>query len=455
MKVSQRAFSLLLVVTFVFCRTALSDSLHDQLGLAEKDEDVYAQIELIRRILEKDPGDSELREQLADLWLSVEDYDMAESTVREWKDAPEEIRVSVLAAVLFARDQKRPEAAAMLERYLAGQRENLKITRQLTEYLHAMGQEERILDLLSQAPAIQSDAELMVSRALARGKLLDFAGALEDFAAAEELDPQDESVVKARPFFDRLKAALPGIEDASALLASKPNDTAARISRAYWYLSTDFASGAALADAEAARRIDPNAVAARILLAGASNKLDRLPAEKALDQIGVDVSKPIPPLDVLDRIHRYDVELSKNDKDVAAHLARSEACEQAQQFQLALRDVESVLAIDPANAGARAQRIAALVKLARLEDATGELRALEAANPPSEVMARASSNLAAAAAGASQFDLALEFASRAVKANPAARYYKQRASIFQRLERFADAQADLSRAQELEKGGAP
>ncbi len=32
---------------------------------------------------------------------------MAETTLREWKDAPEAVRASVLAAVLFERDQKK------------------------------------------------------------------------------------------------------------------------------------------------------------------------------------------------------------------------------------------------------------------------------------------------------------------------------------------------------------
>ena len=119
---------------------SVSDSLHDQLGLAEKDEDVYAQIELIRRILEKDPDDSELLEQLVELWLSVEDYDMAETQCASGRML-QKIRASVLAAVLFARDQKRTEAVAMLESYLAGQPENLEITRQLAEYLHAMDEQ--------------------------------------------------------------------------------------------------------------------------------------------------------------------------------------------------------------------------------------------------------------------------------------------------------------------------
>ena len=232
MKVSQWAFSLLLVVTFVFCRTAFSDSLHDQLGLAEKDEDVYAQIELIRRILEKDPDDSELLGQLVELWLSVEDYDMAESTVREWKDAPEEIRASVLAAVLFARDQKRTEAAAMLESYLAGQRENLEITRQLVEYLHAMDEEQRVLDLLCQSPAIQSDADLMVRSR--RGKLL-------DFGERSKISRRRRNWIRTMKAPSRRALPSTGCKPppsdcgASATLAGKPDDTAARVSRAYWY----------------------------------------------------------------------------------------------------------------------------------------------------------------------------------------------------------------------------
>ena len=121
MKLPRRVSSLLFTLTLVvLCRAAVALSLPDQLALAEKDEDTHAQIELIRRILDEKPDDDELREQLADLWLSVEDYDMAESTVREWTNAPESVRVSVLAAVLFVRDQKKDEAVASAGR-LSGQ----------------------------------------------------------------------------------------------------------------------------------------------------------------------------------------------------------------------------------------------------------------------------------------------------------------------------------------------
>ncbi len=453
MKLSHRISLLLLTVALVvLCRAAVALSLPDQLALAEKDEDTHAQIELVRRILDEKPDDDELRERLADLWLSVEDYDMAESTVREWTDAPKSVRVRVLATVLFVRDQKKDEAVASLEAYLAGHPDDLEITRQLAGYLDGMGEDQKVVDLLSKAPGVEEDADLLVSRALARRKLQEFAGALKDFAAADRLDPEDESVVGNRPSFERLQAALAGIDAAGAILAGQPDDLRARLSRAYWYLSTGVASSPALEDAEAARRIDLKSVAALLLVAEASNQSGRLSARDALDKFEVDVTKPVPALEVLDRLQRYDGQLAKNPKDVSALLARGrELGDNARQYGLAIRDAEAVLAVDPSSVKARAAKVSALVKLGRVDDAAGELRVLDAAKPPREVLAGSLSDLVEAAAGASQLDAALEYANRAIKAKPEAHYYKQRAAILQRLERFADAQSDLSRAQQLEK----
>ena len=71
MKMPHRASSLLLSVMLLLCHTAIGLSLRDQFALAKKDEDTHAQIELIRRILDEEPDDVELRERLAGLWLSV------------------------------------------------------------------------------------------------------------------------------------------------------------------------------------------------------------------------------------------------------------------------------------------------------------------------------------------------------------------------------------------------
>ena len=283
----------------------------------------------------------------------------------------------------------------------------------------------------------------------------DFAGALKDFAAADGQDREAESVLSNRPSFERLRVAVAGIDGAGAILAAKSDDLRARLLRAYWYLSTGAAGGLALEDAEAARLINSKSVAALLLFAGASNQAGRLSARDALDKFQVDVIRPVPALEVLDRLRQYDVRVAKNPKDISALLARGrELSENAQQYSLAMRDAEAALAIDSSSAKARAAKIAALVKLGRVDDAATELRVLDAAKPPPEVLAGSLSDLAAGAAGASQLDAALEYANRTIKAKPEAHYYKQRAAILQRLERFADAQSDLSRAQQLEKKGA-
>lgn len=452
MKMRPRVLLLFLASVLALCHTTAGLSLRDQLALAEKDEDTYAQIELIRRILDTEAGKDALRERLAGLWLLVKDYDMAESTVRDWKSAPEALRVNVLATVLFVRDGQKTEAVRMLEGFVAKHPEDLEMTRQLAGNLGAMGEQGKVVELLSRAPGVEKDASLLVARALARRKLQDFAGALQDFAAAERVDPEQEAVVNNRPAFDRLRAALAGIDAANEVLGERPGDSAALISRAYWYLSTGFAYEPAFEDAEAARRVDPKSIAALILFAEASNQTGRLSAAEAREKLEVDVSRPVPALIVLDRLWRYDGQISRDPKDVSALVGRShELGEQAQQFRLALRDAETALVVDPKSTAGRAAKIFALAKLGEIEEAAAELRALESMKPTREILASTLSTLVDATMSASQIELALELSDRTIKAKPEARYYKQRAAILQRLERFADAQEDLARAQQLEK----
>ena len=453
MKMGQWAFTLVFALFMALGHTAAGLSLREQLALAQKDEDTYAQIELIRRILEQEPRDAVLRARLADLWLSIDDLEMSESVVRDWKQAPPALRAKILATVLFRRGGKKTEAVALLERYLAEHPEDVELTRQLAGYLENMGEQKKALELLSKAPGVESDVRLLVARALARRGLQDFAGALRDFEAAERIDPNDEGVVNNRPSFDRLRTAVAGIRAASNVLTEQPGDSAALISRVYWYLSTGAANSAAFDDAQVARNVDPNSMAALILFAEASNRSGRLSPKDAREQFEVDVSKPIPSLTVLDNLWRQDRQISKDPKDVSALVRRSvELRESVQQFLLALRDAQSALSLDPNSATARTAKISALTKLGKMEEAIAELRIVESAKPSPEVLADSLSGLADAALGDSQLELALAFSDRAIAAKPQARFYRQRAAILQRLERYTESQEDLARAQQLDPG---
>ena len=453
MKMGHWAFTLVIALWMAFGHTAAGLSLREQLALAEEDEDTYAQIELLRRILEKEPRDAALRGRLTELWLSINDLEMSESIVGEWQEAPAALRAKVLATVLFGREGKKTEAVALLDRYLAEHPEDLEMTRQLAGYLDKMGEQKKAVDLLSKAPGVEKDARLLVARALARRSLQDFAGALSDFEAADRSDPENESVINNRASFDRLRTAVAGIRAASNVLAEQPGDSAALISRAYWYLSTGAANGAAFNDAEAAQKVDPGSMAALILFAEASNRTGRLSPKDAREKLEVDVSKPIPTLAVLDNLWRQDRQISKNPRDVSALLRRSiELRENAQQGLLALRDARSALSLDPNSAAARGAKMSALAKVGKIEEAIAELRIVESAKPPPAVLAESLSSLAEAAMGASQLELALAFSDKAIAAKPQARFYRQRAAILQRLERYADSQEDLARAQQFETG---
>ena len=453
MKMGHWAFTLVIALWMAFGHTAAGLSLREQLALAEEDEDTYAQIELLRRILEKEPRDAALRGRLTELWLSINDLEMSESIVGEWQEAPAALRAKVLATVLFGREGKKTEAVALLDRYLAEHPEDLEMTRQLAGYLDKMGEQKKAVDLLSKAPGVEKDARLLVARALARRSLQDFAGALSDFEAADRSDPENESVINNRASFDRLRTAVAGIRAASNVLAEQPGDSAALISRAYWYLSTGAANGAAFNDAEAAQKVDPGSMAALILFAEASNRTGRLSPKDAREKLEVDVSKPIPTLAVLDNLWRQDRQISKNPRDVSALLRRSiELRENAQQGLLALRDARSALSLDPNSAAARGAKMSALAKVGKIEEAIAELRIVESAKPPPAVLAESLSSLAEAAMGASQLELALAVSDKAIAAKPQARFYRQRAAILQRLERYADSQEDLARAQQFETG---
>ena len=450
-----RALVVLLAEAFLFCDLAFGlPSLRDQLALAEKDDDTNAQIELIRRILDTEPGDDELRGRLTELWISVEDYDMAESALRDWTNAPEATRKRVLAAALFHRDQKKDKAVALLEGYLAGHAEDVEITRQLAGYLDKMGSNKELVDLLDKAPGSEQEADLLLLRAVARRKLQDFPGAVRDFAAADKLSPEDSGIAANRPSFDRLRAALAGIEAANTLLARNPGDLRARLARSYWYLTTGSAGDLALEDARHAREADPGSVTALLLFAMASNQAGKLSAAQALETLQVDTSKPLPTPETLDRFQRCDARIAQQPKEVSLLLERGrELADNAQQYRLAARDAEAVLEINPRNVSARAAKIREFAKLGRSDDAAIELRVLETQNPPRGVLAGSLSEMADASFAASRLDAALEYVNRAIKLKPEAHYYKQRAAILQRLERFSEATSDLALARQMQKDG--
>ena len=437
-----RHFATILLAGILSFSAARGSTLREQLALADEANDTHARIEIIRRILETE-SDDELSGQLVNLWLSVSDYDMAESALKDWKTAPPGFQAGVTAEILYNRDEKPGEAIALLAAYHGKDAADLDITRQLARFYGAQGEQRKVAALLASAPGVSGDAPLLLQRARAKRALADFDGALADFALAEKVDAKETE--SSKPSYERLQAALPQIKSATTRLEKNPKDYEALVARAYWYLASE-APDLARTDAETAYNLAPQSVAAAWLYARSAYSRQR-----ALEEFSVDLDKGDPTPEVLGKLVKYDALLAAKPRDAAALIARSFQLSEASQFLLALKDAEAALAVSPSSADAHVEKIYALIKLGRRSDAAAVLPALEAAKPPAATLARASGYLADAELNAGNLDLALDYATKALKAQSSANLYKVRAAIFQRLGRVAEANDDLAKAKKSGK----
>jgi tetratricopeptide (TPR) repeat protein len=441
-----RRFLLITGLAVSFCGIRVADTLRDQLKLAAADNDELAQVEIIQRILQAEPSDRELRETLANLWISLGDYDRAEATVQDESLVSPSFRTSVLARVLYVRDARKNEAIALLADYHRRTPNDLAITRLLAEYLAATGQNQPVIHLLDEAPGVSGDAGLLLTRAEARRSEQDFEGALRDFSLAEKVDHDARDIVNQRPAFERLREAAANIKTASAILEKNPNDMSALISRTYWYLYSCFANASAVADANVALQAEPDFVSGRLLYTFAAFAAKNLTADKARENFHVDVTKPLPDWNHVEQIFNEDRVLKSQPRDVKTLAARAHDLSEAGQYSLALDDAAAALNLAPKDSAARLEKIDALARLKQFEPAAAEFRLFAAGHPPADQLAQAAGDLFDVAFSESRFPMALDYVNQAIKAHPTPQYYKKRAAVLQRLNRGAEADADIARA---------
>lgn len=418
--------------------------LRGQLALAEKAEDIYSQIEIIRRILDKEPGDAELQEDLVRLWMQISDYDMAEAALRDWKGAPEPLKAEIAAEILYNRDEKTAEAVALLEAYRVKDPADMAIIRLLARYLDALGDRQKLITLLDTAPGVSDEADLLLNRAGTKRAVGNFEGALADFALVEQADA--EVAQPARPSYERLKAALPQIQTANARVEKSPDDFAALVTRAQLLSYINAQPELIRADLERAWKSTPQSAAVRILYARTA-----LSPLKARTELSVDTSKEPTP-DSIAKLLKLDEALARDPKDAAALAARCfELNDTPAQYAMALADADAALAIDPANTNALVEKIYACIKLGKVPDAASTLIALEKTNPAPSRLAHACGYLAEGEMALFRFEAALDYANRGIKAQPSVSLYRTRAAILNRLGRLSESNADLASAKKLEK----
>lgn len=433
-----------LILTMVFVvQEVCATPLREQLEAATAEEDSHAQIDLIRHLLDEAP-DEALQQRLVTLWIGVGDYGMAEEALENWKTAPEGFRVLAEAEILLARDRNRAEALTRLESYHSRQPGDREVTVRLVEVLSELNDNHRIDAVLTGTPGMENDAALLLWRARTRRSLAKFSQALEDFAAADQIDP--EVAADDRPAFERLRAVLPEIDEVTGKLMGDPENFGLLVIRAQLYREGGGDSDLTAADAKAALAVNPESVAAALLYGASQSQ------KTALKEYLVDLRKPTPSTKDLRRLAELDVRLAGNPKDAKALAARSFVLNDAlAQYQLAVRDAEAALEIDRNQSSAHLARVYALTQLSANTQAATAFAEMKRAKVSRADLARASGHLAVAELEASRYEAALTYASQSIEAEPSAERYQTRATILQRLGRVSEAKEDLQRAKSLKK----
>lgn len=416
--------------------------LKSQLSLAAEKDDKLAEIEILRRILDADPQDTKSHQALIDLWLDVEDYDMAQATVDAWTGAPAGTVALTHAAVLRYRDEDIPAAIKVLRDYLAKSPNDVDAWKALVSCLLTTHDAAAQVDALNALIALEPSPDAYMERANAKLQLRDYTGAMADARAAQKMDPDASTVKQNMPTFERMEEALKAISPLDAALAKDPKDVSALLARAWWFRYGGM-NDRSLTDAQAALTILPDSIMARIAAARAQYLLDQLKAEDALRDLSIDVNKAHS-LEAAQAIVTDDLALAKNPKDSKALRDRAYALNDAQQFLLAKRDAEAALAIDSKFAAAAMEDLYATEMLG--QDPAPIYRRIESMKPPKDQMSLAAAYLGEYYLRQSSLQLALEFAQKSLDLKETERALRTKAAVLNRLGRTDDAKAATSRA---------
>jgi hypothetical protein len=422
-------------------------TLREQLALATEDENTLSRIELLRRILDAEPGDTASHRELISLWLSIRDYDMAQAALDAWPDAPADVAALTRAEVLRRRDDDLAGAIRVLEEYLAKSPQDMTAREALIDCLLAAKDNTTLLAALDSALASSPSTLNLIRRADVKAALGDFKGALADAAAAQKAEPDADIVKNAIPRFERLQETLDALSALDEAIAADPKNVQALLDRAWWWRYGGV-NERALADAEAAATVAPTSLAAQLARYRSLFLLDRVKAWEVRDETKLDVVKTLS-LPTSQAILAADLALAKNPDDIVQLAKRAYALNEAEQFLLAREDIDRALALDPKASDAALEGVYALA--AQNGDPSVYLRKLEQAAPTPHQLALAYGYMADMYFRASNLALALDFANRSLEAEESERVLRVKAAALQRMDRGNEAVAILKRADALQK----
>jgi tetratricopeptide (TPR) repeat protein len=443
-----RFFKILFLLGLSACAAMGSLSLPEQLELARQDQNTTSQIEIIRRMISAGEGTDELRGRLVELWLSIQDFDMAGVALKEWKSAPPETVALTRAEILLKRDQNPEEAISILEYFLVKNPSSEEATRRLADVLWQESRSKRLVEFLTASPLISGDAQLMMRRAQGQRELGNFAAAIADMDSAIAMAPDNTAITNMAPSFERLKQALPAMQAAQATLATSPTDLGALVSMAFWKLYAGLPKSDSQSNAAAALSAHPDSMAAKIAVAVSSP----LPKSEVLKTYLVNLDAPGLDPAQLTALVQLDDAVNTSPKKAEALVKRAYfLSDRPAQYELALADAAAALAIQPENSGALLEEIYSYSQLRRTNLAAASLQALEAFKPGANTLSTGYRYLADAEFAEGKYLTALGTVNRSIALAASVPAYKLRAAIYQRLGRETESRADLEKVAVMEK----
>ena len=434
-------FVILLLFASAFPLRAGGD-LSVQIQMARADHDRLAEIDLLRRWLDKCPDDVAARRRLVSLWLDVSDYNMAESALADWNNPEPGFAARTKAQIAWQRDTNIERALDFLRKRAKAAPSDRETRLLLSTFLARDGFRPEQVAVLDKLIAEKPSGDLLLDRALARRLLDDPARAVADARNASAMDPESSRIKNALPEFERLEKALAQIARIQKDLVRDPGSPSALFERSLWQLYASLPAKA-LADAESGLKRMPGSASGKILKTRSLLNLGKIDRTKALIDLSVDTTKPLETPELLKGIFLGDKMIENNSKNPQAYVTRSFHLNNDCQYLLAVIDCRSALDLDPSNLDALNNAALASCRLGNLPVATAYAQKLESLKPPPATLARVLGFLADMAFSRSNYSLAIDYADRSLFAKSDPAIWKVKAAALTRLGRAVEAEAAL------------
>jgi tetratricopeptide (TPR) repeat protein len=441
----------LLLIAAVCLDAAAADLpvLRKQLQAAENASDNSAIVELSRRILDADPGDSETWETLATKQLQLDDLDRCAATLDAWQAHvhPRAKEIDALRGDLAMARKDAKSAEHYWRLSIAAEPEATDTLEKLAKLSESAKLWQEAVGWRTRALVQHKTVTGLIARANDYLQLGAWDRAFADVNMANAIDASDAAVKEALPRFELLGKFLPQINTLDAKIAKSPSAPLLWLDRAR-LLSLGNCPNLALKDAVQAMNLDHAMMRARIQAGEAMLDLGQVDEAAHLGvsyNLKRDKNNHLPD-DALQALGAADHLVLKNPGQAEALVGRAKVLRQINQYHLALADAQLAIQLDPGSAAAHFQAAHAQESLGHVREAIAEAEKATILNPGDPVSWYYRGLLEAQRAN---FEAAIQCQSRSLAIRESSVALLEREKCERRIGRIADAETDAQRREQL------